>query len=113
MQRNKGTKWKPKESSRETAISCCWTWPWLQGSSSPDPKAEQRQIPVGSEGQPQTPLGLLLHVAAGLLALYPSCVLGLLPQLQRRGEEMAADTNKIHSFFILFIHTESLVLKVY
>ena len=113
IQEHKRTMQNPKESSSKKATSCCWPWPWLQGISSPDLKAAERQSPSGSEGQPRGPLELLLHVAAGLLALNPSCVLGLLPQLQRRGEEMAADTNKIHSFFILFIHTESLVLKVY
>ena len=98
--------WRPKESSSEKATSCCWPWPWFQGSSSPDPKAAERQSPAGREGQPRGPPGLLLHVSAGLLALSPSCVLGLLPQLQRRWEEMAADTYKVHSFFILFIHRE-------
>jgi len=103
--KKRSTMWKPKESSSEKATSCCWPWPWLQGSSSPDPKAAERQSPAGSEGQPRGPPGLLLHVAAGLLALSPSCMLGLLPQLQRRWEEKIADNNVVLIFvFVSVFH---------
>ena len=78
IQEHKRTMWRPKESNSEKATSCCWLWPWLQRSSSPNPKAAERQSPASSEGQPQGTLGLLLHVSAGLLSLSPSCVLGLL-----------------------------------
>lgn len=64
------------------------------------------QCLTGTEEQPKGLLVLLLHVEAGLLALSPSYMLGLLPQLQRRREEMAAETVWVLRASLLSLFTQ-------
>ena len=78
------------ESSTQKTTSCPCPSPRPQESSSPDLKAVRRRSPLSSEVQPASKLGLLLHLAAGLLAPESLLHKGVsLPALKEKGRKVS------------------------